>query len=569
MDTEKAAETARSREDDDVLNNLARKEEGGVDLEATSIRSDRSQHYEDDLEDQNGMEPQRSNTTGASTWASEQMSLPQEILFVVTVCLTQFCNQASFCAMLFLLGTVGDSLGVTNPSLLSWLVAGFSLTAGTFLIFSGRLGDAFGYKLMLMIGFSWFSLWSVLAGVAVYSGYTLFVFARVFQGIGSAICIPNALAILGAAYPPGHRKAMVFALFGASAPVGALTGGIVGTSLNLLWWPWNFHALAIVLALLTVLTHFVVPSPRPPRLSGKVSLRDLNNELDLVGAVTGISALVLFNFAWNQAPIVGWNSAQVIATLVAGVVVFFTFMWAEYRYAVNPLLPLDAFNADVGFVLGALACGWAMFGSWSLYVVLVFENIRGLAPLPAATWMIPILVTGLLASVITGYLLGPANFTPPVVMTIALTFFTTGVVIFATAPVDQIYWGQTFVSIVIIPFGMDMSFPAATLILSDAVKKEHQGIAASLVATVVNYSISLGVGFAGTVEVHINNGGKTKADLLKGYKGALYLGIGLAGLGLVICLVFLGRDKLRSSRKAKAEKGTPSISPGPDAQAFA
>lgn len=116
---------------------------------------------------------------------------------------------------------------------------------------------------------------------------------------------------------------------------------------------------------------------------------------------------------------------------------------------------------------------------------------------------------------------------------------------------------------------MDMSFPAATLILSDAVKKEHQGIAASLVATVVNYSISLGVGFAGTVEVHINNGGKTKADLLKGYKGALYLGIGLAGLGLVICLVFLGRDKLRSSRKAKAEKGTPSISPGPDAQAFA
>lgn len=184
--------------------------------------------------------------------------------------------------MLFLLDTVGDSLGVTNPALLSWLVAGFSLTAGTFLIFSGRLGDAFGYKLMLMIGFSWFSVWSVLAGVAVYSGYTLFVFARVFQGIGSAIAIPNALAILGAAYPPGHRKAMVFALFGASAPVGAMTGGISGTALNLLWWPWNFHVLAIVLALLTALTYFVVPSPRPPRPLGKVSLRRLNDELDLV-----------------------------------------------------------------------------------------------------------------------------------------------------------------------------------------------------------------------------------------------------------------------------------------------
>ncbi|KAI3392307.1 hypothetical protein diail_5890, partial [Diaporthe ilicicola] len=278
-----------------------------------------------------------------------------------------------------------------------------------------------------------------------------------------------------------------------------------------------------------------------------------------VGAVSGVSALVLFNFAWNQAPIVGWNSAQVIVTLVAGIVMFFAFLWIEYRYAMNPLLPLDAFNADVGFVLSALACGWAMFGVWSLYIVLILENIRNLSPLTTATWLLPVLVTGLAASVITGFLLGPANLSPPVVMTIALSFFLTGILIFSTAPIDQIYWAQTFVSIAVIPFGMDMSFPAATLILSNAVKKEHQGIAASLVATVVNYSISLGVGFGGTVEVHVNNGGRSKADLLKGYKGALYLGIGLAGLGLAICLVFLARDKWRASKKAEGEKTTPSL----------
>lgn len=458
--------------------------------------------------------------------------------------------------MLFLLTTVGQSLEVKDPSLLSWLVAGFSLTAGTFLIFSGRLGDAFGYKLMLMIGFSWFSLWSVIAGLAVYSGYTLFVFARVFQGIGSAICIPNALAILGAAYPPGHRKAMVFALFGASAPVGAVTGGLCGTALNLLWWPWTFYALAITLAILTVLTYFVVPSPRPGRLSGNCTLRTLVVELDLAGGAVGVSALILFNFAWNQAPIVGWDTAEVIVTLVLGLGLFLVFMWIEYRVAVNPLLPFDAFNSDVGFVLGALACGWSMFGIWSLYVVLIFENIRHLSPLSAAVWLLPVLVMGLTASVVTGVLLGPAKFRPATVMTIALVAFTAGIVIFTTAPVDQIYWAQTFVSIMIIPFGMDMSFPAATLILSNAVKKEHQGIAASLVATVVNYSISLGVGFAGTVEVHVNNGGKTQADLLKGYKGALYMGIGLAGLGLLICLAFLAKDHWRTCRASQAEKRT-------------
>lgn len=399
----------------------------------------------------------------------------------------------------------------------------------------------------MLIGFSWFGLWSLIAGLSVYSGYTLFVFSRVFQGIGSAICIPNALAVLGAAYPQGPRKAMVFALFGASAPVGALSGGLAGTALNLLWWPWAFYALAITLCVLTVVTYFVVPAP-PGKLSGNVTWQNFFTELDLAGGITGVSALILFNFAWNQAPIVGWDTAQVISTLVIGVALFFLFMWIEYRHAKNPLLPFDAFNSDVGFVLAAMACGWSMFGIWALYIVLELENIRGLSPLETAIWLLPILVTGLAASLLTGILLGPAKFRPATVMTIALVFFLTGIVIFTTAPIDQIYWAQTFVSIFIIPFGMDMSFPAGTLITSNAVKKEHQGIAASLVATVVNYSISLGVGFAGTVEVHVNNGGTTKADLLKGYKGALYMGIGLAGLGLLVCLVYLVKDRRRTAR---------------------
>jgi len=57
------------------------------------------------------------------------------------------------------------------------------------------MGDLFGYKRMLLIGFSWFSLWSIIAGLAVYSNHVLFIFARVFQGIGPAIVLPNGLAV--------------------------------------------------------------------------------------------------------------------------------------------------------------------------------------------------------------------------------------------------------------------------------------------------------------------------------------------------------------------------------------
>lgn len=109
-------------------------------------------------------------------------------------------------------------------------------------------------------------------------------------------------------------------------------------------------------------------------------------------------------------------------------------------------------------------------------------------------------IAGGCAAVVTGKMLGPLQVRPAVVMTLSLSAFTTGVTLTAFAPVGQIYWAQIFVSVLVMPFGMDMSFPAATLILSNAVNKEHQGIGASLVNAVVNYSIALGVGFAGTVD---------------------------------------------------------------------
>lgn len=135
-------------------------------------------------------------------------------------------------------------------------------------------------------------------------------------------------------------------------------------------------------------------------------------------------------------------------------------------------------------------------------------------------------------------------------MTIALTAFTVGTILIATAPVEQTYWAQSLVCTIVIPWGMDMSFPAATLILSDAVSKKHQGIAASLVNTIVNYSISLGLGLAGTVESHVNHGGTTPEDILLGFRGAWYMGIGLSGFGLFLSLIFLAKG-YRNDRRGK------------------
>jgi MFS family permease len=131
--------------------------------------------------------------------------------------------------------------------------------------------------------------------------------------------------------------------------------------------------------------------------------------------------------------------------------------------------------------------------------------------------------------------------------------YTTGSVLAATLPPDSTYWTYFFFGTSIMVVGMDTSLPAASILFASAVPKRLQGMGASIVMTVVNYSISLGLGFAGTLETNIDSGGSTPADKLRGYRGALWLAVGLAGLGLVLSLVYATKDHLRDRKKALAE----------------
>ncbi|KAH8653491.1 major facilitator superfamily domain-containing protein [Xylariales sp. PMI_506] len=483
---------------------------------------------------------------------AESLPLYREILFVMVICLAQLFTQAGLGQVIPIINEIGTTWGLQNSGDLTWLMAGYSLTVGTFIFLSGRLGDLFGYKTMFLIGMAWFSLWSMVCGLAVYSSHVLFNFGRVLQGIGPALCLPNGIAILGATYAPGRRKSLVFAAFAATAPSGAVFGALFSSLFTLAWWPWTFWCFAIVLAATVVVGYFAIPEPPPhdgpPR---PTTLRGYIAHLDLAGAALGITGLILFNFAWNQAPIVGWDRPYVYVTLILGVLLIAAFFVVEIRYAEHPTIPFHALSADVSFVLAAVACGWACFGIWVWYTWQFFEQIRGATPLLATAWFCPVSVSGLLAATVTGLLIHRMG--PAWAMTAALCAFLAGTTLIATAPVDQTYWAQAFPSLVIQPFGMDMSFPAATLILSNAVERRHQGIAASLVSTVVNYSIALGLGFAGTVEYRVNNGGLTFEDKLKGYRGAYYMAIGIAALGVCICIAFVIKTS-RVKRPLSKEK---------------
>jgi MFS family permease len=96
-----------------------------------------------------------------------------------------------------------------------------------------------------------------------------------------------------------------------------------------------------------------------------------------------------------------------------------------------------------------------------------------------------------------------------------------------------------------------MSFPAASLIISNAVPREKQGVGMSLVNMVVNYSISIALGIAGTVEMQVTKGDAGPGAALRGYRSAWYFGIGLAGLGLCFGVVNLVMTKIKARSKLR------------------
>ncbi|KAF2269522.1 MFS general substrate transporter [Lojkania enalia] len=486
---------------------------------------------------------------------AETLSLPREILVVAIVCSAQLLTQAGLGNVQTIVHIIGDHFGLTAGEL-PWLIAGYSLTVGTFILISGRFGDVFGYKRMLLIGFSWMAIWTMVLGLSFYSNHVLFTFARVLQGIGPAIMLPNGLAILGATYAPGRRKAMVFAIFGATAPTGSVIGSTFSGLFALAWWPWTYWSFSIYLVIITVVGSYIVPDPPKKSTFADKPLKEKLWDLDLPGATAGVTALVLFNFAWNQAPLVGWPKAYVYVVMIIGILFVPLFFYIELRVSPYPLIPFEALSSDVAFVLASVACGWSGFGIWYYYIWQYAQVLRGASPLLSSAWVAPVVPSGIIAAIITGLVIHRIG--PPPVMMIALTAFTIGIVLIMTAPLSQTYWAQFFLCTLITPWGMDMSFPAATLILSDAVKKEHQGIGASLVNTVVNYSISLGLGFAGTVEVHVNNGGTTPEDILKGYRAAWYMAVGLSGLGMGIstlyCFICWRANKMRANLSEKDEE---------------
>ena len=292
-----------------------------------------------------------------------------EALFIGVVVMAQFMCLAGLGQAIAPVRYIADEFGVTNPGEEAWFAAAYSLTTGTFILIAGRMGDILGHKRMFVFGYLFLGIWSGFAGFSAYVGrHIFFDVCRAMQGIGSAMLAPNALALLGRAYPPGIKKNLTFALFGAMAPWGFVFGALFGSLFaQTAWWPWTFWSFAIAAFALSAFALLVVPK----QLAKEAQFADQVTKpgFDWTGSILGVTGLTLVNVAWNNGPLFGWGAPHVYIVLIMGILVLVAFVYVEAR-AVSPLLPVSAFNGTVTYTMALVGIGWGSFGICKFFFLL-------------------------------------------------------------------------------------------------------------------------------------------------------------------------------------------------------
>ncbi|RAL59860.1 hypothetical protein DID88_000489 [Monilinia fructigena] len=439
----------------------------------------------------------------------------RENIFMVFITLTQLVQMIPLGAGINSSFAIGEALGATETQSV-WIVASYPLTQGTFVLVGGRLGAVYGHKNVFTAGCVWWTLWALCGGFS--DNLISMCIMRGLCGIGGGLMIPNIVALLGITFPPEKKPNLSFALFGAMAPVCGLLGFMV-----------------YVVAIMTVDSDI----PLDPKVT-----------VDWIGSYLGVAALILFNFVWNQAPLVGWNNPYEIALLVVSVLHFAGFMYWEMGVATDPILRFNIWKApSFGLLMLTIFFSFMSLGIFFWYMNAYMQNIRGDSLILTGVKYLPLTIVGCAVAFLAAWLVPRV----PAHVTIGLGCLAMVIinVLLATIPANLTYWAMAFPAMFISAFTIDLITTSAQIIASNTVPMKYKGIAGSLIGTLLGYGLSTGLGIAGTVEVHTNDNG---SNLLKGYHSAAYLAVGLASAALIISVIFIRIPK--DTREGWAEDDT-------------
>ncbi len=429
------------------------------------------------------------------------------------------------------LPSIGEDLEVSAASL-AWVVNAYLLTFGGFLLLGGRLGDLFGQRRLFLIGIALFTVASLACGLANSQG--LLVAARAVQGLGGAIVAAVALSLIMILFQEPGDRAKAMGVFGFVAAgggsVGVIAGGLLTDTLN---WHWiflvNLPIGVVVYALCVALL---------PATSGHAS----TGGIDVAGAVTVTSSLMLAVYAIVNGNESGWTSGQTLGLLGAAVVLLALFLVIELRVP-SPLVPLGLFrlrNLATANVVAPLTAA-AMF-AWFFLAALYLEYVLGYSPLKVGLAFLPATLTlGALSLGLSAMLV--MRFGTKLPLVTGLLFFLAGLLLFARAPVDGTYVTDVLPSMLLLGLGGGISFNPMLLMAMGDVEPTESGLASGIVNTSQMMGGALGLAILASLAASrtdnlLASGEDSRAALAGGYHAAFLVGAGFAAAAAVIGAVF-------------------------------
>jgi len=401
-------------------------------------------------------------------------------LILIVLALAQFMVVLDVSVVNVALPAIQRAFHMTESNL-QWVVTAYTLAFGGFLLLGGRAADLYGRRKLFMIGTAVFGLASLLDGMS-QSG-TMLMALRAAQGLAAALMSPAALSIVLVTYREGHERNTALAVWGAVASGGAAAGMLLGGVITqYLGWRWIFFINVPVAVLVSVAAWRLVPAH---------DSEETHNELDLPGAISITSALMLLVYGLVEAPSHGWTAHSTLAYFTMSVALFVYFVMNEQR-AKHPLVPFRIFRirnvtaADL-IQMPIIAGMYSTFFFTSLYT----QTILGYSPVRTGLSFLVIPVMIAIAATNVPRLVKRVGFKP--ILMVAPLITAGSLFWLSHVRVQGTYLHDLLPGFIFMGLGMGATFVAITIAATSGVEGRESGLASGLLNTAQQIGGALGL----------------------------------------------------------------------------
>ncbi|MBA3433415.1 MAG: MFS transporter [Actinobacteria bacterium] len=421
------------------------------------------------------------------------------------------------------LPTIQRDLGA-DLSELQWIVTGYALTFAALMLIGGKVADAYGRRLIFVVGIAVFTIASLWCGLAGSSDEL--IAARVLQGAGAALMNPATLSIIAATFPPRQRGTAIGIWAGVSAlalAIGPLVGGLLTEHLD---WNWIFFV-NVPVGILAIAASFLFIDE---------SRDETHVRLDLPGLATSAIGLFALTYSLIEANAYGWGSTRIVGGFVLAAVALIAFYLLE-RHQREPMLPLELFRSRTyaGANLVMLLVALAMFGIF-FFLSLYMQNVLGYSAIQTGAAFLPMTILIILIAPIAGKTsdrIGSRG-----LMTAGMILIAAQLVYFSRLGLDTTFW-SLLPGFLVGGIGMSLTMTPSAAAATRSVPVDKAGVGAAVLNAARQIGGSLGIAIMGAIMAHEAGGERTPEAFLDGFQSALLVAAAIAALGAVVAYVLV------------------------------